>query len=202
VIVPPCRKSPIWQDSPESRGEREEKNVCSNVKKSVARLSPIRCGARSAQNGAFYLQNGARKQYQVFQTAWKSTFGSKIYRFRLNRREAFILEYYLQKPNGMNADCMARLRQAKFPRISEDNFRVLKKRLFAKIGIIRNPIESHLEGELLGLMRGHWKKPPPFSFTGLSCASTASKITLSASNCLNGWASWCCEGCRERARNY
>jgi hypothetical protein len=89
---------------------------------------------------------------KFFKQLGKALSGRKYAGLGVNRREAFILEYYLQKPNGTNADCMARLRQAKFPRISEDNFRVLKKRLFAKIGIIRNPIESHLEGELLGLM--------------------------------------------------
>ena len=94
------------------------------------------------------LENDAK----FFKQLGKGLSGRKYTGLGMNKREAFVLEYYLQKPNGTNADCMAKLREAKFPRISEDNFRVLKKRLFAKIGVIRNPNEVPPEGEWLVVM--------------------------------------------------
>jgi hypothetical protein len=94
------------------------------------------------------LENNAK----FFKQLGKALSGRKYTGLGLNRREAFILEYYLQKPDGTNADCIAKMREAKFPRISEDNFRMLKKRLFAKIGIIRSPNEFPLADEWLGVM--------------------------------------------------
>jgi hypothetical protein len=94
------------------------------------------------------LENDAK----FFKQLGKALSGRKYTGLRVNRREAYMLEYYLENPNGTNADCMARMTNAKFPEISEDNFRVLKKRLFAKIVIIRNRDEFPQEGEWFGVL--------------------------------------------------
>jgi hypothetical protein len=66
-----------------------------------------------------------------------------------DKREAFILVYYIKKPKGTNADCMCKLVDAGFPRISEANFRVLKQRLFAKVKILSKDELQHIDEQFV-----------------------------------------------------
>ena len=84
----------------------------------------------------FIYQMALENDAKFFKQLGKALSGRKYTSPGADKREAFILKYYFKNPNATNAECMAKLREAKFPRISEENFGVLKGRLLAKIKII------------------------------------------------------------------
>jgi hypothetical protein len=100
----------------------------------------------------FIYQMALENDTKFFKQLGKALSGRKYTHLGADKREAFILEYYLKKPNGTNADCMSKLVDAGFPRIGEANFRMLKRRLLAKVKIIRSKDELPEEGEWFGIL--------------------------------------------------
>jgi hypothetical protein len=100
----------------------------------------------------FIYQMALDNDATFFKQLGKALSGRKYTGAGANKREAFMLRYYVENPNGSNADCMAKMTEAKFPPISEENFRVLKQRLFKKIKIIRAADDLPDEGEYFGAL--------------------------------------------------
>lgn len=101
---------------------------------------------------SFIYEMAKENDAKFFKQLGKALSGRKYTGLGVNRREAFLLKYYADNPHGTNADCMAKMAEAKFPEISEDNFRMLKKRVFAKIGIIRSRDEFPQADEWFGVL--------------------------------------------------
>ena len=100
----------------------------------------------------FIYEMALENDTKFFKQLGKALTGRKYTHPGADKREAFILEYYIKKPNGTNADCMSKLVDAGFPRMSDANFRMLKRRLRAKVKVIRSKDELPEEGKWFGIL--------------------------------------------------
>jgi len=80
----------------------------------------------------FIYQMALEGDTKFFKQLGKALSGRKNTSIGVDKREAFVLQYYVDNPNGTAADCMSKMEAAGFHPITEENFRVLKMRLYGK----------------------------------------------------------------------
>jgi len=100
----------------------------------------------------FIYQMALENDTRFFKQLGKALSGRKYTGPSVDRREAFVLKYYIENPNGTAADCMSKMEAAGFHPITEENFRVIKMRLFGKVKIIRSEADCPQADQAFVLM--------------------------------------------------